>query len=120
MKRVLAGAGLVLGLAILATPSQAQTGTLRGTVVDTEGKGIADVMDAVAACLAAGVPRSEARRRDRAEWRLRALLTERFLRRVEQALLPAGPFEAVVSRIVARELDPHTAADAIIRGLSKA
>jgi tetratricopeptide (TPR) repeat protein len=43
MKRVLAGAGLVLGLAIVAVPAQAQTGTLRGMVVDADGKGIADV-----------------------------------------------------------------------------
>jgi tetratricopeptide (TPR) repeat protein len=43
MKRVLVAAGLLLGLAIVAVPAQAQTGTLRGTVVDQENKGIADV-----------------------------------------------------------------------------
>jgi tetratricopeptide (TPR) repeat protein len=43
MKRVLAAAGLLLGLAIVARPAQAQTGTLRGIVVDQENKGIADV-----------------------------------------------------------------------------
>lgn len=48
MKRVLAAAGLLLGLAILATPAQAQTGTLRGMVVDTENKAIADVQVTIA------------------------------------------------------------------------
>lgn len=43
MKRVLAAAGLLLGIALAAVPAQAQTGTLRGMVVDTENKGIADV-----------------------------------------------------------------------------
>ncbi len=43
MKRVLVAAGLLLGLAIAATPARAQTGTLRGIVVDTEKKAIPDV-----------------------------------------------------------------------------
>jgi predicted Zn-dependent protease len=43
MKRVLAGTGLVLGLAIVAVPAQAQTGTARGVVVDVDAKPIADV-----------------------------------------------------------------------------
>lgn len=38
MKRALAAAGLLLGLALLASPAQAQTGTARGKVVDPEGK----------------------------------------------------------------------------------
>jgi putative protein kinase ArgK-like GTPase of G3E family len=71
-------------------------------------------MDAVAAFLRTAAPQSEARRRARAEWRLRTLLTERFLRRVERELLPAGAFDALVSRILARELDPHAAADTIM------
>jgi LAO/AO transport system kinase len=115
--RTVAAVEAVLGLHSFA-PDEWRPPVLRTEA--TAGKGIAEVMDAAAACLAAGAPRSEARRRARAEWRLRALLTERFLRRVEQALLPAGAFEALVSRIVARELDPRTAADAIIGGLSKA
>jgi len=43
MKRLLAAAGLLLGLALVATPARAQTGTLRGTVVDADNKGVADV-----------------------------------------------------------------------------
>jgi tetratricopeptide (TPR) repeat protein len=43
MKRVLVAAGLLLGLALVAAPARAQTGTLRGIVVDSENKGVADV-----------------------------------------------------------------------------
>ncbi len=42
MKRALAAAGLLLGLALLASPAQAQTGTARGKVVDAENKPIID------------------------------------------------------------------------------
>lgn len=40
MKRALAAAGLLLGLALLASPAQAQTGTARGKVLDADGKPI--------------------------------------------------------------------------------
>jgi tetratricopeptide (TPR) repeat protein len=40
MKRALAAAGLLLGLALLTSPAQAQTGTARGKVMDADGKPI--------------------------------------------------------------------------------
>lgn len=43
MKRVLAAAGLLLGTIFAAAPASAQTGTMRGAVVDTAKQGIADV-----------------------------------------------------------------------------
>ncbi len=42
MKRALAAAGLLLGLALLASPARAQTGTARGKVLDADGKPIAE------------------------------------------------------------------------------
>lgn len=42
MKRALAAAGLLLGLALLASPAQAQTGTARGKVLDADGKPLAE------------------------------------------------------------------------------
>lgn len=42
MKRTLAAAGLLLGLAFLASPAQAQTGTARGKVLDADGKPIVE------------------------------------------------------------------------------
>ena len=54
-----------------------------------------------------------ARRRARAEWRLRELLAQRFVQHVERRVLQAGEFEQVLDRIAAREVDPYSAVDAI-------
>jgi tetratricopeptide (TPR) repeat protein len=43
MKRALILAGLLLGAGLLAAPAQAQTGTARGKVLDTQGQPIPDV-----------------------------------------------------------------------------
>jgi hypothetical protein len=50
----------------------------------------------------------------RNEFRLRDLLTHRFMEHVEQQMLGAGEFEALVARIAAREVDPYTAASDIL------
>lgn len=42
MKRALVAAGLLLGLALLASPARAQTGTARGKVLDSDGKPLAE------------------------------------------------------------------------------
>ena len=42
MKRALIAAGLLLGIGFLAAPAQAQTGTARGKVLDTQGQAIPD------------------------------------------------------------------------------
>jgi hypothetical protein len=56
-----------------------------------------------------------ARRRARAEYRLRELLGHRFLHHVERYVLPEGGLDAYLDRIAARELDPYSAADDIMR-----
>ena len=55
------------------------------------------------------------RRRLRAEWRLRELLGQRFLKHVEGTVLKAGEFDAFLERIAARELDPYSAVDEIFK-----
>lgn len=50
----------------------------------------------------------------RNEFRLRDLLTHRFMELVEHELLAAGEFDALVARIAAREVDPYTAASDIL------
>lgn len=50
----------------------------------------------------------------RNEFRLRDLLTHRFMELVEHDLLAAGEFDALVARIAAREVDPYTAASDIL------
>jgi tetratricopeptide (TPR) repeat protein len=42
MKRALIAAGLLLGLALIAPPARAQTGTARGKVVDAQGQPVQD------------------------------------------------------------------------------
>jgi len=50
----------------------------------------------------------------RNEFRLRDLLTHRFMEMVEHDLLGAGEFDSLVARIAAREVDPYTAASDIL------
>ncbi|HEX6215868.1 MAG TPA: hypothetical protein VFZ38_13640, partial [Vicinamibacterales bacterium] len=54
------------------------------------------------------------RLRARNEFRLRDLLTHRFMEHVETNLLGAAEFEALVNRIARREVDPYTAASDIL------
>ena len=54
-----------------------------------------------------------ARQRARQEYRFRELLSHQFLQRVEQSL-PAGELNRLFDRLAARELDPYTAAAAIM------
>ena len=49
------------------------------------------------------------RQRARHESRLRELLSQRYLRHLEQAL-PQGEMKRIVDRVAAREIDPYTAA----------
>jgi hypothetical protein len=46
---------------------------------------------------------------------LRELLAQRFIRHVEQRVRVAGEFDRVLDQIAARELDPYTAVDAIMK-----
>ena len=58
---------------------------------------------------------NQARRlKARNEFRLRDLLTHRFMELVEHELLGAGEFDALVARIATREVDPYTAASDIL------
>ena len=50
----------------------------------------------------------------RNEFRLRDLLTHRFMEHVEHNLLGEGAFEALIERIARREVDPYTAASDIL------
>ena len=50
----------------------------------------------------------------RNEFRLRDLLTHRFMELVEHEVLGAGEFDALVARIAARAVDPYTAASDIL------
>ena len=55
-----------------------------------------------------------ARRRTRSEFRLRELVSHRFMEHLERDVLAAGELGAIVDRIAAREVDPYTAANDLL------
>ncbi len=83
--------------------------------VALEGKGIAEVVEAIA-CHQAHLAESgegATRRRGRIAAELEAILRETLLRRLMQGLAPAD-MDGMVGRIAARELDPYTAAETLL------
>ena len=56
-----------------------------------------------------------ARRRTRSEYRLRELVSQRFMDHLEKEVLSPGELTSVVDRIAARELDPYTAANDLMK-----
>ena len=79
----------------------------------TSGKGVDELLVEVTRFRAHTEATRVERRRARAEYRLRELLSHRFVRHVESAVLQPGEFDAILGRIAARELDPYSAADGI-------
>jgi LAO/AO transport system kinase len=79
----------------------------------TTGKGVADLIDTIDWFRVHTEAAHDSRRRARAEFRVRELLSRRLLRHVEEQVLAAGEFEAILNQIAARELDPYTAVDEI-------
>jgi LAO/AO transport system kinase len=90
----------------------------RPPIVKTEataGKGIDDLLAAIERFRAHTAASQDARRRSRAEYRVRELLMNRFLQHVERSVLQPGELDRILDRLAARETDPYTAVDAIIR-----
>jgi LAO/AO transport system kinase len=81
--------------------------------VATTGTGVEELLDAIGRFRAATAASGMARRRERAEYRLREILAQRFVEHVERRVLAPGELDAVLERIAAREIDPYTAADGI-------
>lgn len=92
-------------------------GEWRPPIVKTEattGRGIPELWDAIKAFRAHSEGTRARRLKARNEFRLRDLLTHRFMEHVEQRQLGAGEFEKLVDRIAKREVDPYTAASDIL------
>jgi LAO/AO transport system kinase len=79
----------------------------------TTGKGVPELMEAIEKFRAHTVATTDGRRRARAEYRMRELLSERFVQHVEERVLEPGEFNRTVDSIAARELDPYSAVDRI-------
>ncbi len=80
----------------------------------TAGRGVPELLEAIERFRAHTTSTQGARRRSRAEFRLRELLAQRFLQYVEQQVLGSGEFDRILDRMAARELDPYTAVDEIM------
>jgi LAO/AO transport system kinase len=83
--------------------------------VATAGTGIAAVLEAIAKFREHNASQQAARRRARSEYRLRELVSERFMKHLEEQVLAEGELTGLVDRIAQRAVDPYTAADALLK-----
>ena len=87
--------------------------------VASHGEGVSDLLEAIWRFRAHSEPRRLDRRRARSDYRLRELVSERFMDRLEREVLGEGEWGAIVERLASRELDPYTAArDLLARALT--
>ncbi len=92
-------------------------GQWRPPILRTEaisGAGVAELWAAIRAFRAHSAGTRQARLAARQEYRLRDLLSRRFLEHIEAHVLGPGEFDTLVTRIAAREVDPYAAASAIM------
>jgi len=80
----------------------------------TSGRGVPDVIAALAQFRQAADVLAASRREERAAWRLREILGRQFVRHVEEQLLGPDEFTAAFGAIARREVDPYTAAASIL------
>ena len=91
-------------------------GEWRPPIVKTEatsGRGVAELWQTIGAFRAHSEGTRVKRLKARNEFRLRDLLTHRFMEHVEQSM-GAAELEALIDRIAKREVDPYTAASDIL------
>jgi LAO/AO transport system kinase len=83
--------------------------------VAVDGRGIDELVAGVGAFLAeSGRERRARRRRDRAEARFLAVLSDRVVARVRRLLLPDEELDAIVHDIAERRIDPYSAVSRIV------
>ena len=88
--------------------------------VATTGQGIPELVAAIAQFRTHSDGVRASRRRTRSEYRLRELVSQRFMDHLERQVLAAGELGAIVDRIASREVDPYTAAnDLLTRALGR-
>ena len=83
--------------------------------IATSGDGVSELAAAIERFRAQAKPAEAARRRARSDRWLRERLSRRFVDYLERDVLAAGELETVVDRIAAREVDPDTAAEQLLR-----
>jgi len=82
--------------------------------VATTGVGIAALVQAIDAFRARSQSSNAERRRDRSQIRLRELVSQRVMSRLEKSAWGKGELASMVDRVASREIDPYTAAEALI------
>jgi LAO/AO transport system kinase len=82
--------------------------------VATTSQGVPELIERIAQFRAHSAATQAARRRTRSEYRLRELVSQRFMDHLERQVLDAGELTAIVERIAAREIDPYTAANDLL------
>jgi LAO/AO transport system kinase len=80
----------------------------------TASRGISELIDMIDRFREQSVDTLGARRRARAEWRLREILGRRFMIHLETNVFTPGEFGQWLDRISAREVDPYGAADQVM------
>lgn len=93
-------------------------GEWRPPIVKTEattGRGVPELWQTIQAFRTHSEGIRVRRLKARNQFRLRDLLTHRYLEFVERRLLASGEFEALVDRIAAREVDPYSAAEDLLQ-----
>jgi LAO/AO transport system kinase len=94
-----------------------QPGDWRPPIQKTEataGTGVAELLETIQEFRAHSADTRASRQRVRQEFRLRDLLSHRFMQHVEETL-PAGELQRIVDGIVSRQVDPYSAAADILR-----
>jgi LAO/AO transport system kinase len=82
--------------------------------VATAGAGIAELVETIWRFRTHSERTQAVRRRTRSEYRLRELVSHRFMDHLEHRVLGAGELGEIVDRIAAREVDPYTAANELL------
>jgi LAO/AO transport system kinase len=80
----------------------------------TSGSGVAALTEAIWRFREHSSSTRAGRRRARGEYRLRDLLSRRFMDHLERDVLAEGELASLLDRIAARELDPYTAASGLL------
>jgi LAO/AO transport system kinase len=82
--------------------------------IATTGLGVADLIETIDRFRAHSVAAHAQRRQMRSEFRLRELVSRRFIDRLERTVLAPGEIRVIADRIAAGEIDPYAAADELI------
>ena len=87
--------------------------------VATSGAGLPELAEAIWTFRAHSERTQAARRKSRSQYRLRELVSQRFMDYLEREVLKPGELTTIVDRVAAREVDPYTAAsDLLARALA--